>query len=76
MCYSIDEIERADAWFGGGGSTVFGLAPDGVERVLFDTPAGPRSLTVSGNVFAGEIPCSGMACYRRYPDNTDTRFAP
>lgn len=74
MCYSIDEIERARAWFGG--RTVFGLAPDGAERVIFDTTSGPQSLNVSENVFTGEIRCSPLACSRRYPDNTNTQFAP
>jgi hypothetical protein len=54
-CFSIDEIENADAWFWVTRRTVFGLAPDGVDRVTFDTPAGTKSLNVSGNVFAGEI---------------------
>ena len=68
-CFSIDEIEDAEAWFEVTRQTVVGLAPDGVDRVTFDTPAGTKSLNISGNVFAGEIPSSVTG-------DTDTRFAP
>ena len=49
-------------------STVFGLAPDGEDRVTFDTPAGTQSLNISGNVFAGEIRSADN------PNDTDSRF--
>ena len=49
---------------------VVGLAPDGVDRVTFDTAAGTESLNISGNVFAGETRSADD------PDDTDTRFAP
>ena len=56
--------------------TVFGLAPDGAERVIFDTPAGPQSLNVSRNVFTGEIALPAPGLLQAFPDNTNTRFAP
>jgi hypothetical protein len=66
-CFSIDQIEDAEAWFGVTRQTVVGVAPDGVDRVTFDTPAGTQLLNISGNVFAGEV---------RSADNTDARFTP
>jgi hypothetical protein len=69
-CFTIDEIEDAHAWIGLTPQTVIGLAPDGADRVTFDTPAGTQSLNISGNVFAGEIRSADN------PYDTDTRFAP
>jgi hypothetical protein len=79
-CFSIDEIENAEGWFSMARTTadpwgpqrrpVVGLAPDGVDRVTFDTATGPKSLNVSGNVFAGEIRSTDKPFY------TDARFAP
>jgi hypothetical protein len=69
-CFSIEEIENADAWFDLTRQTVVGLAPDGVDRVTFDTPAGTQSLNISSNVFAGEVRSAHI------PSDTNTRFAP
>ena len=70
-CFTIDEIEDANAWVGVTRRIVIGLAPDGVDRVSFDTAAGTQSLNISSNVFAGEIRSA-----RLHPYGTDTRFAP
>jgi hypothetical protein len=69
-CFSIDEIENAEAWFEVTRQTVVGLAPDGVDRVAFDTPEGTQSLNIGENVFAGEIRSADN------PVDTDTRFTP
>ena len=76
MCFTADEIENADAWFGLTSKTVFGLAPDGVDRVIFDTPAGTKSLSISENVFAGEVRQHSPGRSSRSPDDTHVRFAP
>jgi hypothetical protein len=67
-CFPMPEIAGAQAWFAVTPHTVFGLAPDGVKRVTFDTPAGTQSLNISGNVFAGEIRSAGN------PSDTNSRF--
>ena len=72
-CFTIDEIEDANAWLGVTRRIVFGLAPDGVDRVTFDTAAGTQSLNISSNVFAGEIRSYRSA---QHPYDTDARFAP
>jgi hypothetical protein len=69
-CFSINEIEAADGWFELTRQVVVGVAPDGVDRVTFDTHAGAQALNVSRNVFAGEVRSADN------PDDTDTRFAP
>ena len=76
-CFSIDEIENAEGWFSMARTTadpgvltaVVGLAPDGVDRVTFDTATGPKSLTSAGT--------SSQARFaRRINRHTDARFAP
>ena len=77
-CFTIDAIDGADAWFGLTRRTVFGLAPDGVDRLTFDTratfgrPARTKSLNISENIFVGEFP--GDSALNPY--DTVTRFAP
>jgi hypothetical protein len=69
-CFSIGTIEDAEAWVGVTRQTVFGLAPDGVDRVTFDTPTGTQSLNISSNVYAGEMRSA------RNPHGTNPRFTP
>ena len=76
MCFTVDDIEDADAWFGLTPKTVFGLAPDGFDRVTFDTPAGTKTLSISQNVFAGEVRQHSPGRSSRSPDDTHVRFAP
>jgi hypothetical protein len=76
MCFTVDDIEDADAWFGLTSKTVFGLAPDGVDRVTFDTPAGTKTLSISENVFAGEVRQHSPGRSSRSPADTHVRFAP
>jgi hypothetical protein len=83
-CFSIEQIEDGRAWLKLTRQTIFGLAPDGAQRVTFDTPAGEQSLSISDNVFAGEIrsatspddPPPGPPGEPPAPPATNTRFTP
>jgi hypothetical protein len=52
-CFTIEDVEDADAWIEIDKRGVLGIAPDGPKRVVFDTgqPNGPESLTVTDNAF-------------------------
>ena len=73
-CYSLSsEIEPAQAWLPVARQTIFGLAPDGVDRVTFDRGGetqGPQSLNVTENVFAGEMR------WAQQPGGALSRFTP
>ena len=74
-CFSIEDVEAADAWLQIDKRGVLGIAPDGPKRVVFDAgqPNGPEALTVADNAFGA---------YRLYlypakgPYDADSRFEP